>query len=395
MSERERSDGGYVYVERAEDLAPLARALEREPRHALDTESNSGFAYQERVCLLQLNVGGDLWLIDLVELAPEQWVEALRPALESPDVVTCLHGGEFDVGCLKRDFGLELRGVWDSQQAASLLGFPKTGYGAVLEELCGVELEKAYTQYDWARRPLESEVLAYAVDDVRYLPSICKELRAKVAAADIEEEVAIANRVVEEAIWDGGYKPDGFWKIKGAGRLEPKSLSVLAALYHWRDEVARAEDRPPGRTLNNRLLLALASNPPRNRNTLRRLGIRGRLAGRGAEILRLVARAREAPPPKPPPRRPRVSNSIDGREIKRREEALKAWRQAEAERRGVTLQVVLPGRALDHLRKYGGDDLEGVPQLGAKRIRLYGERLRELVDSRPHRETTNGGDGAS
>ncbi len=389
------AEGAYTHVERIEDLAPLRRALERAPCHALDTESNSGFAYQERVALLQLNVGGRLWLVDPIGLEGESWLEALRPALESPDVTTYLHGGEFDVGCLKRDFGCELRGVWDSQQAASFLGFAKTGYGAMVEQICGVELDKAYTQYDWAKRPLEPEVLDYAIDDVRYLPTMCEELKRQVDRADIEEELAIANRVVEEATWDGGFRPDGFWKIKGVGRLDRRGLAVLAALWQWRDEVARAEDRAPGRTLNNRLLLALSANPPRNRGALRRLGVRGRLAARSAELLERVARARDEPAPAPPPREPRAANSVDGREIKRREERLKAWRQKESTRRGVPLQVVLPGRALDHLRRHGANDLERVPQLGPKRIRLYGSKLRELVDSRPHRVTRNGGERAS
>jgi ribonuclease D len=61
-----------------------------------------------------------------------------------------------------------------------------------------------------------------------------------------------------------------------------------------------------------------------------------------------------------------------------RGERLKAWRQQEAERRQVPLQVVLPAAALRHLQRHGAEDLESVPQLGAKRIRLYGDKLGEL-----------------
>ena len=67
----------------------------------------------------------------------------------------------------------------------------------------------------------------------------------------------------------------------------------------------------------------------------------------------------------------------------RREKQLKKWRRAEAERRGVPMQVVLPVVALKHLQVHGGDDLESVPQLGGKRIRQYGEKLTELATSLP------------
>jgi ribonuclease D len=64
--------------------------------------------------------------------------------------------------------------------------------------------------------------------------------------------------------------------------------------------------------------------------------------------------------------------------IRERERKLKAWRRREAERRGVPHQVVLPARSLEHLKLFGADDLEAVPQLGAKRSRLYGRDLARL-----------------
>lgn len=370
----------YTYVDDPAGLHLLAVELERAPWHVLDTESNSGFAYQERLCLLQFNVGGRLWLVDLVALGGREHFDALRAPLESPERTTYLHGGEFDVGCLRRDYDAQLRGLWDSQQAALCLGYERTGYAAVVERVCGVELDKAHTQHDWARRPLPEEVLAYAVDDVRYLPEVCEAMRGEIVAADLEEELAIANQAVEEATWEGSFRPDGFWKIKGVGGLEPPSLPILVALWEWRDRVAQQEDRAPGRTVNNRLLLKLAANPPRNRGALRRLGLNRRIAVRSDELLALIAETRRNPPEVPPRPRLRRLEGLVGRTARAREDKLKAWRTKEAKRRGVPLQVVLPSRALEHLKRLGAGDLDAVPQLGSKRIRLYGDRLRELLE---------------
>jgi hypothetical protein len=41
--------------------------------------------------------------------------------------------------------------------------------------------------------------------------------------------------------------------------------------------------------------------------------------------------------------------------------------------------VVLPTRALDAL-SWGERDLEAVPQLGDKRVRLYGEAIRKMIE---------------
>lgn len=375
----------FRWVETPEQLSELASALAGAPSHALDTESNSGFAYRERLCLLQFNVGGDLWLVDLLALGDQtdrpdrtdrsDALEVLRPALERPEPRTWLHGGEFDVACLKRDYDIALGGVWDTQQATTFLGWEKTGYGSVVEKLCGVALDKAFSMYDWGSRPIEPAALEYALDDVRYLLEAATELLETVKAADLEEEVEIANRAVMETTWNGGFRPDGLWRVKGVRTLDREAIPVCAALYYWREEVARTMDHPPGRVLNNRVLLSLAANQPRRKEQLRRLGVRGSLLHeRGIELLEVIREARRNSPevpsaPKGQPLTPRQ---------KSREAALKRWRQKEAERRQVPPRVVLPARALEHLRTHGTDDLPSVPQLGPKRIRLYGDELARL-----------------
>ena len=369
----------FTTVDDAASLDSLAAALESSAWHGLDTESNSGFAYAERLCVLQMHVDRRLWLVDLVALEGRLLIERIRPSLESSERVTCLHGGEFDVGCLKRDYDIQLAGVWDTQQAASFLGWPQTGYAAVVEKVTGVQLRKAYTQHDWARRPLTEEVLDYALDDVRYLPAIYDRLRELIVEADLEEELAIAHRAVEESVWTGGFRPDGFWKVKGVGNLRPDQLPSLVAMWSWRDEIARKVDRPPGRVLNNRALLALASRPPRNRRELRRAGLPGRIRGRAEELLGVLEEARRHPPEVPPKPGVRPRGQLGGNS-RRRETRLSSWRAEEAARRGVPLQVVLPSKALAHLKRHGPSDLQSVPQLGEKRIRRYGEQLRQLLE---------------
>ena len=366
----------FTWVRDPGALAELASALDSSPSHALDTESNSGFVYDERLCLLQFNVSGRVWLVDLVALPNDrEALHPLRPALEGAEPVTYLHGGEFDVGCLKRDFELTLGGVRDSQQAAAFLGWEKTSYGTLVEKTCDVQLKKGLAHQDWGRRPISPEALTYAVEDVLYLPRVCEELGRMVREADLEDEVAIANQAVMDSVWSGGYRPDGFWRIKGAGTLPESSLPVLAALYHWRDAVARRLDRPPGRLLNNRALLAMSQNPPSNEQQLRRTGLRGRLRGEeSARLLAAIATARRRPAEVPP----RPVRRGGGPKAARREERLRQWRRGEAEQRGVPEQVVLPTAALRQLARHGAARLSEVAQLGSKRIGLYGARLEEL-----------------
>ena len=42
-----------------------------------------------------------------------------------------LHGGAYDVGCIKRDYQVTLTNFYDTQEAALLVGVPKTGWSLV------------------------------------------------------------------------------------------------------------------------------------------------------------------------------------------------------------------------------------------------------------------------
>jgi ribonuclease D len=365
----------FRWVRDRHTLAQLGEQLRRAPSHAFDSESNSGFAYRERLCLLQFNVAERLWLVDLVAFDdPAGEVEVLREPLESARHTTWIHGGEFDVGSLKRDFGISLGGVWDTQQAATFLGWERTGYGAVVERVCGIELDKAYAHYDWSRRPVAEAPLRYALDDVRYLPGVAAGLEREVEAAGLTEELAVANEAVMAATWSSPSAGNGIWRLKGVHKLDESQLPRLVALWEWREAEASRRDVPPGRLMHPEKMMALARRPPRTDKDLRAVGLRGRSAKLADDLLAVLEHARAHPPRVPT--RPIGPRQTPG-EAKRLKK-LKEWRRREAERREVPTLVVLPPTAMQHLARFGAGDLGAVPQLGSKRIALYGATLKEL-----------------
>jgi ribonuclease D len=374
----------HTWVRDGVALAELAAALRDARWVALDSESNSMFAYAERVCLLQLNVDGQLWLVDPLALAgpgarPEAGPEALAPLaapLADPRLRVWLHGGEYDVACLKRDFSLTLGNLFDTQQAASFLGFARTGYAAVVEELCGIKLSKDHAQYDWGRRPIDDQALRYALDDVVHLPEIGRELHGRIAAADLHEELEIANRsVAGAAAHESGFDPQRMWRLKGALELRKDRHAILAALYAWRDQKGREADMPPGRLIANEPLVALAAHAPTEHAALRKVRLRASFVREhGDELLEVVNKALREPPEVPQrARRPRPSPGEAARA-----KALKDWRRREAERRELPMQVIMPARALEWLAANGCERIEECPEFGPKRVARYGEELRRL-----------------
>ena len=377
------SAADFAWVDTVDGLQGVSAALAKAPWVAVDTESNSMFVYREQVCLLQLNMGGTIVVIDTLAKAVRAAMPELRAEFARTDRPLYLHGGEFDVGSLKRDFAIAPGGVFDTQQAASLLGQEKTGYAAVVEKTCGVVLAKAHTQSDWGRRPLPPDAVRYAVDDVVYLPRAADALRELVQQAGIEDEVNVANDAVMKATIRDVDDEASFWRMKGIRDVPRDLLPLVFALWRFREEAAKAANQPAGRIINTEVLYALTRHPPTDVASAKRSGVSAAvLARQGERLLEVVADAKQTPPTLPPQA---VQHFPTGPQ-RRREEALKAWRLTEAaarstrEGRPIPLQLVLPAQAMEHLVRLGAiDGLEAVPQLGAARISRYGEVLRRLA----------------
>jgi ribonuclease D len=356
-------------------LDAFAQRLVHARNIAFDLEADAGLRYHDQVCLIQCNLDGDIFLIDPLAT---KGLPGLADGLGRSDRPLLLHGGEYDVICCKRDFGISLRGVRDTQQAATLLGLERTGYGALVQQFLGITLEKAFARYDWATRPLDPLAVQYAADDVRHLPLLAEKILEQIQAKELDDEFAIANRVVEESTGrHGPFQDIDLWHVRGVGKLRDQSLPVLLAICRWRETIAEKENLSPGRILNGDQIIALAKQPPRCFGQLRAQRLPGRfLSDHGEDLIALVKEAIEHPPelpPAPPKRRIIEDAEVD------RIDRLKTWRQKEAETRGIGLQGVLPAKALECLAQHPAINWEEVPQMGPARVERYGQTLRNLL----------------
>ncbi len=228
---------------------------------ALDTEADSFHHYREKVCLVQLSAGGRHALVD--PLAGVD-LEALRPPLADPSLRKLLHGADYDVRLLTRDFGLVVAGLTDTMIAARLVGEAAVGLAALLEKHMGVSLDKSNQRADWSRRPLSEALRTYAVEDTRHLEALGSILGERLEALGRTPWLAEECRRVERVRWRDRRDddPEPFRRTKGASALDRAGLAVLREIWPWRDAVARRRDKPLFRVLRDETLVALAKKPP-------------------------------------------------------------------------------------------------------------------------------------
>jgi len=368
-----------VVVTSPPQLAALVETLSNQPAVAVDTESNSLYAYQEQVCLVQFSIPGADYIVDPLaglDLSP------LASIFTDPGVQKVFHAAEYDVMCLKRDFGFRFANLFDTMWVARILGWPHVGLGDVLKETFGVRTNKRYQRYNWGKRPLEPEALAYACLDTHYLlPLRHLQADALMQKGRWEEAREIFDQVATSEPVSHAFDPESFRRVKGVRDLTGHEQAVLRELYVWRDREARRRGRPPFKVLNDRVLVALAQTRPRTPKELADVpGLKPYHVHRyGGRILQALGRGVRARPPAPPPPPRRHSEAEMARF-----QALRSWRKQVAAERGVDVDVIVSNTVLWALAEQNPrtfENLSRIEGLGPWKRKAHGEAILEVLDT--------------
>ncbi|MDE2141573.1 MAG: ribonuclease D, partial [Elusimicrobia bacterium] len=124
-----------ILITAREHLEEVCVELAKCPRLAFDTESNGFYAYREKVCLVQISSPTDDYIVDPIAI-PD--ISALGPLFADPNIEKLFHAGEYDVLCLKRDYGFTFSNLFDTMIAARVLGIKELGLAAAIERQFGI-----------------------------------------------------------------------------------------------------------------------------------------------------------------------------------------------------------------------------------------------------------------
>jgi len=247
---------------------------------AMDTEADSRHAYPEKVCLLQYGVESGDYLVDPLagfDLGP-LWDE-----LHGRELL--LHGADYDLRLLRRQYGFVPRAVFDTMLAGRLVGNTTFGLRDLAQKYLGVELEKGSQTANWGRRPLTPRMEQYARNDTHHLRALADALRNELEELGrVEWHRETCQRLVSAAAHPAEVDRDELWRIKGSSKLRPRGLAVLQRLWLWREQEAISSNRPPYFILPHEVLVHISEDAedaprrqphaPRFLTSRRRAGLR-------------------------------------------------------------------------------------------------------------------------
>ena len=289
----EPRDGVPAVVTTGEALARATRELAGGSGPvAVDAERASGFRYGQRAFLVQFRrrEAGTV-LVDPVT-CPD--LSGLDAALAPAEAV--LHAAGQDLPCLA-ELGYRPRTLFDTELAGRLLGYPRVGLAALVEEVLGLRLAKGHGAEDWSTRPLPAEWLRYAALDVEVLvelrDALAGELEEQGKAEWAREEFAAVL-----AARPPGPRPDPWRRTSGIHRVRSRrGLAVVRELWLERDAMARRRDLSPGRVLSDAAIVEAARALPSNADELMAVpGFTGRGARRHVRSWMAAVRRAQAEP---------------------------------------------------------------------------------------------------
>ncbi|WP_432058895.1 HRDC domain-containing protein [Streptomyces sp. bgisy022] len=230
---------------------------------AVDAERASGYRYGQRAYLVQLRrEGAGTALIDPVA-CPD--LSGLGEGLAGVEWV--LHAATQDLPCL-REIGMRPTGLFDTELAGRLAGFPRVGLGAMVENVLGYVLEKGHSAVDWSTRPLPDPWLRYAALDVELLvdlrDALEKELERQGKLEWARQEFdAIASAPPPEPRKDPWRRTSGMHKVR-----RRRQMAVVRELWQARDRIARRRDVSPGKVLSDSAIVEAALALPADARAL-------------------------------------------------------------------------------------------------------------------------------
>ncbi len=329
-------------------LAQHCAAWRQLPFVAVDTEFMRVDTFYPIAGLIQIGDGERAFLIDPLEIS--DW-RPFAGLLEDTAVVKVLHACSEDLEVFQHLTGSLPAPLFDTQLAAGYLnlGF-SMGYSRLVMAVLNIDLPKDATRSDWLQRPLTELQVQYAAADVIHLAEVYRVLTPQLEAQKLawlledgaEQIVNLRREVLPEELYR---------ESKLGWKLSRQQLAVLRELYAWRERQARQRNQARNRVIREHSLWPLARTQPDNLADLAKIeDMHPRTVRQDGEtLLKLIKSAGQIavadwPEPLPEPLPADASTLL---------KKLRAVGQAEAERQGIVVELMLRKKHLEQLLKSG------------------------------------------
>lgn len=250
----------FQFIQHQNELNRVLDVMGQCSQYGLDTEFIKVDTFRPKLGVMQINVNGEIFLLDGTCLDLSQFWEKIYQVEQN-----IFHACSEDVDLIYYYAqSKNLRNIFDTQVGMSFLGYGlQASYQNALKEILQVDIQKDQTRSDWLARPLSDDQLNYAANDVIYIMRLANAIKTQLDQKGLYQYVLedcqhLCQEIAAEVETDRWYAEVGNY------RHSPKQLMQLQQLCIWREQLVKALNLPRSFVLKNSSMIDLVERNPKN-----------------------------------------------------------------------------------------------------------------------------------
>ncbi|WPP56858.1 HRDC domain-containing protein [Acinetobacter pittii] len=250
----------FQFIQQQTELVDVLQKMDQCSIYGLDTEFIKVDTLWPKLGVCQVNVNGDVYLLDGVSLDLSQFWKKIFLAQQN-----IFHACGEDIDLIYHYADQEdLLNVFDTQVGLSFLGHGlQVSYQGALKLCLDIDIEKDQTRSDWLARPLSPQQLCYAANDVLYLMKLAHHIQEQLKQKGLynyvlEDCSSLTKEIISETPNELLYTDVGNY------RHSRRQLMQLQNLSEWREYIVKATNQPRSFILRNSTMIDMVEKNPRN-----------------------------------------------------------------------------------------------------------------------------------
>lgn len=246
-----------IYVDHHDLLLETASILTSADRISIDLEFDKNcYRYGFNLCLVQIFDGESCYLID--PLCPEIDIEILFPLLENESIQKVCFAFDEDLR-LFHSLGCFPKNLYDLSIASRLLNYPSISLTNLLADQLHIDTGSSSQQSNWFKRPLDSNQLHYAANDVIHLFKLQTFFDEKASENGVQNWIAEENKALHLLDYSNVDHND-FIKEKDRSDFNEVEWFIFKKLLEWQNEKGKEFNRPAYQIVPKSFLIEIAKD---------------------------------------------------------------------------------------------------------------------------------------
>lgn len=245
------------FVDTISKLQNVIGELKKTSYIAVDTESDSLYHYEEKLCLLQIESNGTVYIIDAIQVD----IGKICEIFENERIEKIFHSASSDIALIKKYLNCDIKNIFDTMVASKYIFKKAYSLKDLVKKYLGYDMSKKYQKIDWSIRPLAYKFLKYAAYDVYYLKEVrdklYTELERKGVYVQFKNYCQNINNIRPRK---REFRLQKYLSIANNYALDDNEKRLFIELVKKREEIAKLNDIPPFKVISNERLISLIKN---------------------------------------------------------------------------------------------------------------------------------------